>query len=92
MPWQLHEAKQHFSQLVQRAIDEGPQIVTRRGEEAVVVLAVEQFRRLTGGKPDFKQFLLSGPDLSALELEREEEVPRNDRRPSAVRRSPPGPA
>jgi prevent-host-death family protein len=77
MLWQLQEAKQKFSQLVQRALDEGPQVVTRRGEEAVVVLSAEEFRRLTGSKPDFKQFLLSGPDLSALEMERAEDLPRS---------------
>ena len=77
MPWQLQEAKQKFSQLVRRALDEGPQVVTRRGEEAVVVLSAEEFRRLTGSKPDLKQFLLTGPDLSALEMERAEDLPRD---------------
>jgi len=77
MPWQLQEAKQKFSQLVQRALDEGPQVVTRRGEEAVVVLSAEEFRRLTGNNPDFKEFLLSGPDLSTLEMERAEDFPQS---------------
>jgi prevent-host-death family protein len=75
MAWQIHEAKQQFSQIVQRALDDGPQIVTRRGEEVVIVSAAE-FRRLTGNKPDFKRFLLSGPDLSALELDRPTDLPR----------------
>ena len=65
MPWQMHEAKQRFSELVQRALDEGPQVVTRRGQEVVVVLAAEEFRRLTASKPGFKELLLSAPDLSA---------------------------
>jgi prevent-host-death family protein len=34
--WQVQEAKQRFSELVQRALDEGPQVVTRRGKEAVL--------------------------------------------------------
>lgn len=77
MPWQLQEAKQRFSELVQRALDEGPQVVTRRGREAVVVLAVDEYRQLTGQVPDFKAFLLSGPDLTLLELERaERDLPR----------------
>jgi prevent-host-death family protein len=76
MPWQVQEAKQKFSELVQRAIDEGPQTVTRRGQDVVVVVAASEFRRLTGGKPDFKEFLLSGPDLSALDLERSSDLPR----------------
>ena len=76
MPWQLQEAKQKFSQLVRRALDEGPQIVTRHCEEVVVVLSAKEFRRLTGSTLDFKDFLLSGPDLSALEIERTREPPR----------------
>ena len=70
MRWQLQEAKQKFSQLVQRAIDEGPQVVTRRGEEVVVVVSAKEYRRLTGVVPDFKEFLLEAPDLERLEIRR----------------------
>lgn len=77
MPWQVQEAKQKFSELVQRALDEGPQVVTRRGEEAVVVISAREFRRLTGATPDFKEFLLSGPDFSVLDLERVRDLPRD---------------
>lgn len=77
MPWQLQEAKQKFSQLVQRALDEGPQAVTRHGETVVVVVSAEEFRQLTGGKPDFTHFLLSGPDLSKLDLSRAPDRPRD---------------
>ena len=35
MEWQLQEAKAKFSELVQKAIDDGPQTVTRRGQPAV---------------------------------------------------------
>jgi prevent-host-death family protein len=77
MAWQLQEAKQKFSQVVQRALEEGPQVVTRDGQEVVVVLSAEEFRHLTQGKPDFKAFLLSGPDLSVLELERAGDLPRD---------------
>ena len=43
MAWQLQEAKAKFSELVQKAIDEGPQTVTRRGKEAVVVLSAKSY-------------------------------------------------
>ncbi len=76
MPWQLQEAKQRFSELVRRAEREGPQVVTRHGEEVVVVVPVEEYRR-TEEKPDFMEFLLSGPDLSVLDLERQKEMPRD---------------
>jgi prevent-host-death family protein len=77
MRWQLQEAKQRFSELVRRAQSEGPQVVTRHGEEVVVVVPAEEFRRMSGQKPDFKEFLMSGPDLSVLDLERPREMPRD---------------
>ncbi len=77
MSWQLQEAKQKFSELVRRTLDEGPQVVTRHGEEVVVVVPAEEYRRLSGQKPDFKEFLMSAPDLSVLNLERPREMPRD---------------
>ena len=76
MQWQLQEAKQRFSELVRRAIDDGPQVVTRRGEEAVVVVSAREFARLQGDKPDFAAFLLAAPDLGALDLDRSKDMPR----------------
>ncbi len=69
--WQVQDAKQRFSELVQRALDEGPQLVTRRGKEAVVVVAADAYRRLaqTESRPDFKAYLASSPDFTALELD-----------------------
>jgi len=81
--WQLQEAKQRFSELVRHAEREGPQVVTRHGEEEVVVVVpVEEFRRMSereGGekKMDFKEFLMSAPDPSVLDMERPREMPRD---------------
>ena len=69
MAWQLQEAKQRFSELVRRALDEGPQTVTRHGEDVVVVLSVAKYRELSDAQPDLKEFLLSSPDLRPLELD-----------------------
>lgn len=79
MTWQLQEAKQRFSELVRRAVSEGPQVVTRHGEAIVVVVPAEQYRELIGGRPDFKEFLLAGPDFSELALERSSEMAREVR-------------
>lgn len=68
--WQLQEAKQRFSELIRSVETEGPQIVTKHGEEVAVVLDIADYRRLRGGGPDFKQFLRSAPDLEALEITR----------------------
>ncbi len=65
MAWQLQEAKQRFSELVRRAEREGPQVVTRHGEEVVVVVPAEEWRRVSRGgekKMDFKEFLMSAPE------------------------------
>jgi len=78
--WQLQEAKQKFSELVRRAEREGPQVVTRHGQEVVVVVPVEEYRRMSerdGEKMSFKEFLMSAPDLSVLDLDRPREMPRD---------------
>jgi prevent-host-death family protein len=76
MRWQLQEAKQRFSELVQRVLDEGPQTVTRRGQEVVVVVSSKEFRRLSGSIPDFTDYLLTGPDFEELDLSRSKEPAR----------------
>lgn len=67
--WQLQEAKQRFSELIKMAQTEGPQVVTRHGEEVAVVVDIGEYRRLRGGEEDFKDFLRSAPDLD-LEISR----------------------
>lgn len=76
MSWQVQTAKQRFSELVQRAVDEGPQIVTKHGRETVVVIEIGEYRRLLGVPVDFKEFLLSIPKGDDLEIERSKDLPR----------------
>jgi prevent-host-death family protein len=77
MHWQLQTAKQRFSELVRRALDEGPQTVTRHGHDVVVVVSAADYRHLAGVAPDLKSFLLASPDLSPLELDGvERDLPR----------------
>jgi prevent-host-death family protein len=71
MAWQIQEAKQRFSALVQKAMDDGPQVITRHGEAVVVVLAIDEYERLRHPKADFVQFLLEGPDFDQLDLTRD---------------------
>ena len=66
--WQLQDAKQRFSELVRSAVSDGPQFVTRHGDEVAVVLDIRDYRRLRGGQ-DFKDFLRSAPDVD-LEIDR----------------------
>jgi prevent-host-death family protein len=69
--WQIQEAKQRFSELINRAQRDGPQVVTRHGSEVAVVIAAEEFHRLSKDKGAFKDFLSSGPDWDMLDLPRD---------------------
>jgi antitoxin Phd len=69
MEWQLQEAKAKFSELVQTAIEAGPQTVTRRGKPAVVVVAADEFERMRERTPTLKELLLECP-LEGVDLER----------------------
>ena len=77
MVWQLQNAKQRFSEVVARAIAEGPQVVTRHGRAVVVVLAIDTYRHLFDGERDFKRFLREAPDFGPLEIERPAETGRS---------------
>ncbi len=66
--WQLQDAKNKFSNLVDRAHQEGPQIVTKHGEESVVVLAIEDYKKLNRVKSGLVSFFKKSP-LSGLNLD-----------------------
>ncbi len=75
--WTLQDAKNKFSQVVNNALADGPQYVTRRGVEAVVVLSVQEYEHLTSEKPSFSDFLLQCPKLDGEDpFLREKEYPR----------------
>jgi len=72
--WKLQDAKARFSEVVDRALRDGPQIVTRHGENAVVVVAYRDFVESEPAE-DFKTFLLAVPKLE-LDLDRPRHLPR----------------
>ncbi len=76
MLWQVQEAKQRFSELLRSAHADGPQIVTRHGEEVAVVIDIAEFHKLNGDVADFKDYLRSGPGFDDLELTRSADAPR----------------
>lgn len=70
--WKLEDAKARFSEVVRHAREDGPQRVSVRGQDAVVVMSVEEFERLAPEKPraPFVTFMES-LHLGGLDLERE---------------------
>ena len=77
MEWRLADAKNRFSEVVNRALAEGPQFVRRRSD-AVVIVAQRDYEKLTGRRPGFKEFLTGkGPSLEGLDLTRDRSAMRN---------------
>ncbi len=69
MVWKLAEAKNKFSKVVDMALEEGPQTVTRR-DQSVIVIDLKEFERLSGKNQGFKDYLVNAPSLKGVNLNR----------------------
>ncbi len=61
--WQIQDAKQRFSEMIRAVASEGPQVITRHGEDVAVVVGIEEYRRLTRPVVDLAGVLLGGPKV-----------------------------
>ena len=70
--WQLQDAKARFSEFLNAALEKGPQIVTRRGLDAAVLVPIGEWRRLQqAARTSLKELLLeSAPNFESLAPER----------------------
>jgi len=59
--WQLQDAKNRFSEIVNKALRNGPQVVTRRGKKTVVIMSVEQYQSLVRPKINIFDFFQESP-------------------------------
>jgi prevent-host-death family protein len=66
--WALQDAKNRFSEVVEKAQTEGPQWVTRRGKESAVVMSIADYRALTETRGDLVDFFRKSP-LAAADLD-----------------------
>lgn len=67
--WPVQDAKARFSELLQASLTQGPQIVTKHGAEAAVLVPVQEWRRLTArARPGFKALLLAPEARSDLPI------------------------
>ncbi len=65
--WPVQDAKARFSEFLDACMAEGPQMVTKRGAEAAVLVPVDEWRRLqAAARPSLKQLLLSDEARTAL--------------------------
>lgn len=69
MSWPVQDAKARFSEFLEACLSEGPQLVTRRGAEAAVLVRVDEWRRLqAAARPSLKQLLLAPEARAELVL------------------------
>jgi prevent-host-death family protein len=82
--WPVQDAKARFSEFLETCLNEGPQIVTKRGVEAAVLVSAEEWHRLQAvARPSIKELLLS-PDARA-DLQIPERGSARRRAPTAAR-------
>lgn len=84
--WPIQDAKAQFSELIETCLAEGPQMVTKSGSEAAVLVPVDEWRRLTAAaRPTLKQLLLGDQGRGELVLpirgRAQKRVPTPVRRP-----------
>ena len=59
--WQIQDAKARFSEFLEASLTEGPQLVTRRGVDAAVLVPIAEWQRLKrAARPSLKELLLAG--------------------------------
>ena len=70
--WQLQEAKNRLSQVVDEAMEDGPQIITRRGVDVAVVISAKEYRRMVTKQGTLSEFFRNSPLADAdLDLTRD---------------------
>jgi len=84
MSWQVQEAKQRFSEVLRAVRQDGPQVITRHGEDVAIVIDIDEYRRLTTPRRNLTEILLGPPHfddetlevMEQVEAERKTEFPR----------------
>jgi prevent-host-death family protein len=73
--WPLQDAKNQFSELVESALADGPQTVTRHGEPVAVIVSADEYKRLARPRQTVLEFFLPLKG-SGIRLERRRDLPR----------------
>ncbi len=77
--WQLQDAKNKFSEVIERALNHGPQLITRRGKKAVIIISYEEYARMKQSQIKLSEFFRASPLTKVdLNLKRDKSLPRED--------------
>ena len=76
--WQLQEAKAKFSKVINEAIQHGPQVITKHGVEKVLLISVEDYRKINKPKQKLSSFFSNSPLKNMdLDINRSKDLPRD---------------
>ena len=73
--WQIQEAKNKLSEVIARALKQGPQLITKHGEKTVVVISYAEYENLRKSQVKLSEFFSASP-LAGIELIRDKSQPR----------------
>ncbi|MBM3181679.1 MAG: type II toxin-antitoxin system Phd/YefM family antitoxin [Chloroflexi bacterium] len=75
--WQIQDAKNQLSEVIARALKQGPQVITRHGQKTVVVVSYMEYKALRKSQVKFSEFFRSSP-LAGVEIDvtRDKSLPR----------------
>lgn len=74
--WAVADAKARFSEMIDRALTEGPQTITRKGKKTVVVVSAEEWERRVRRQGNLADFFAASPLRRSREVERLKDGPR----------------
>ena len=73
--WQIQDAKNKLSELIARALKQGPQVITKHGEKTVVVISYAEYEKLRKSQGKLSEFFRASP-LMGVDLKRDKSLPR----------------
>lgn len=73
--WQIQDAKNKLSEVIARALQQGPQLITKHGEKTVVVISYIEYEKLRKSQGKISEFFSSSP-LAEINLARDKSIPR----------------
>ncbi len=73
--WQIQDAKNKLSEVIARALKQGPQLITRHGEKTVVVLSYVEYEKMRRSQGKLSEFFSASP-LAGIDLNRDKSLPR----------------
>jgi len=77
--WQLQEAKNKLSQVVDDAVNEGPQVITKHGVEVAIVISVAEYKKMIASRGKLSTFFQDSPLVGiGLDLARDKSAARED--------------